>query len=153
MKPAVCVRSSTRCFRWSRPEMRTSAWKLEISSARSSSKSRDASVVDVDAPEGRLRGYPSLRGDGGLAAAQDVLLDLAGRGLRQLLDEGDAVGRLEMGEPFPDELDELAIARRGARLEDDEGVRRLAPLLVLHADDADFLHGRVPHQRAFDFDR
>ena len=46
------------------------------------------------------------------------------------VDERDAVRRLEVGEPLADEVDQLAIGRGGARLQDDEGMRRLAPAFV-----------------------
>src|SRR5207244_7662979 len=109
----ACVPSSTKCFRSSRRQMRTSGWKQEISSAKSCC----------------LLGRNS-----GLAAAQHIFLNLAGRGLRQLLDEGHRVRRLEMRKPLANELDQLAVRRRRAGLQDDEGVRRFAPLLVLHSN-------------------
>ena len=70
----------------------------------------------------------------GRALAQHVLLDLAGRGLRQLVDEREAVRHLEVRQVLAAEL-------RAARprwptapgLQHDERVRRLAPLLVRHA--------------------
>src|SRR6186997_1715226 len=100
--------------------MRTSAWKRAISSERSCSESSR-----------RL-----LCGDGGFPAAQDVLLNLAGRRLRQLFHERDGVRCLEVRQPLPDEVDQLPFARRGAWLKHNERVRRLAPFLVLDADDA-----------------
>ena len=57
----------------------------------------------VAAPEPRRR---LLAGQVGRALAQHVLLDLAGRGLRQLGDEGDAARGLEVGQVLPRERDD-----------------------------------------------
>src|ERR1700687_1045702 len=45
---------------------------------------------------------------------QDVLLDFAGSRLRQLLHEGHAVGRLEMGQAVSAQSDQLLLRCRGA---------------------------------------
>ena len=61
--------------------------------------------------------------------------------------------RLEVREVLAYKLNQLAVGGRRARLQHDECVRRLAPRLMLDADDADFLHGGMTHQRPFDLDR
>src|SRR5262249_27678398 len=72
--------------------------------------------------------------DAGLAAAEPVFLHLAGGGLWQLLDEAHPLRRLEVGEAVAGVLLELVLGGLGAGAQDDEGVRRLAPFLVWHAD-------------------
>src|SRR5579872_318636 len=72
----------------------------------------------------------SLHRDRGLAAAQDELLNLARRGLRQLADERHRVRALEVRQAVARELPDLVGGRGGARLQDDERMRRLAPLRV-----------------------
>ncbi len=58
-----------------------------------------------------------------------------------------------MRQPLAHEVNQLAVGRRRAGLQHDEGLGSLAPLLVLHSHHADLLHGRVAHQHAFHFDR
>ena len=71
--------------------------------------------------------YRLLRRDRRAAAAQHELLDLAGRRLRQLRHEGEAVRALEVREPIARERAQLLRRRRAVRLQDDEGVRRFTP--------------------------
>src|SRR2546421_3141040 len=68
-----------------------------------------------------------------LLVAQDELLDLARRGLGQVaeLDGGRA---LEVRDVLAAELDDLGLGRLHPRLEGDERLRPLAPLLVGHGD-------------------
>jgi hypothetical protein len=46
------------------------------------------------------------------APAQDELLDLAGRGLRQFLDEGEPLWDFEVGESGSREVSELGLGRQ-----------------------------------------
>src|SRR5687768_8415818 len=96
---------------------------------------------------------PLLRREVGPPTPQHVLLNLTRGGLWQFRHEREAMGRLEMGQVPARELPELL--RRGgrSRLEDDEGVGRLAPVGVGQAHNARFLHRRMPQQHRFDLDR
>ena len=84
-------------------------------------------------------------------AAQDVFLNLAGGSLRQLRDEREALWNFEMGEAVASELTHLRRGRGSAGPEDDEGMRGFTPFFVRQSDDGNFLHRRVPQQRALDF--
>src|SRR5437879_13684466 len=57
--------------------------------------------------------------------------------------------RLEMREAVAGEGDELRIGGGGPWLQDDVGIRRLAPFFVRQADDRDLLHSRVAQQNPF----
>src|SRR6266571_6572089 len=83
-----------------------------------------------------------LPDDCGGALPQHVLLDLARRRFRQLLDERHAVGCFEMSQPLAAQRDELRVSRGLARLQDHICVRRLSPLLMREADDRRLLHRR-----------
>ena len=48
---------------------------------------------------------------------------------------------------------QLALIGVCAFLENNKGVRRLAPALMRESDDCHLLHGRVPQKHAFHFDR
>jgi hypothetical protein len=105
---------------------------------------------------GRIREHPDrelLAGEVGGAAAENEFLDLAGRGLRELVDERHGAWRLEVGQPVADERYQLRLRRGLARTQHHERVRRLAPPLARHPDDRDLRHGRVTQQRAFHLDR
>src|SRR5688572_15753081 len=67
------------------------------------------------------------------AAAQHILLDLAGGRLRQLVHKAHPLGRLEVGQAVAHKLLQLSLTGRAASLQHHEGVGRLAPLLVGHA--------------------
>src|SRR4051794_16900269 len=86
-----------------------------------------------------------------LLLAQDELLDLPGRGSRQLA-ELDGRGALELREVLAAERDQLVLVGVLARLELHERLRALAPLLVRHGDDRDLGDRRVAHDRLLDLD-
>src|SRR6266566_8896061 len=94
-----------------------------------------------------------LAGQVGRAATEDVLLDLAGRGLGQLGHEGHAVRRLEVREPVAGEADDLVLARLLPLAQHHVRVGRLAPFLVREADDGRLHHRRVAQQDALDLQR
>jgi hypothetical protein len=71
----------------------------------------------------------------------------------EVLDEGDAVRRLEMREVRPRKLAQLAFIGARAIPENNEGVRRLAPALMRQPNDRHLLHCGVSQQNTFDFDR
>src|SRR4029077_10931421 len=87
-----------------------------------------------------------------LAIAQDVLLHLARRGLRQRA-ELDGVGRLEAGDALPAVLDQVLRRRLRAVAQRHEGLRPLAPALVRDGDHGAFEHCRVRGERLLDLDR
>src|SRR2546425_922604 len=93
----------------------------------------------------------ALGAAGPLPIAQDELLDLPGGRLRQLA-ELDGGGTLEMGDLPPAELDDLLLSGLHARLERDEGLRPLAPLLVRDGDHRALEDGGVPGDRLLDLD-
>src|SRR5262245_52424822 len=103
------------------------------------------------APRGGDR--PLLAGQVGRAAAQHVLLDLAGRGLGQLGHEAHPVRGLEVRQAAAGERDDLLLARLLPVAEHHERVRRLAPLLVRQPDDRHLHHRRVAQQDALDLQR
>src|SRR5439155_16996168 len=74
--------------------------------------------------------------------AQHELLDLAGRGLRQI-PELDSGRRLEMRDVLLAEVDDVLLGRLLARLERDEGLGPLPPLLVRDGHDRALHHRRV----------
>ena len=88
-----------------------------------------------------------------LALAQAKALDLAGRRLRQLVDELDRARVLVGRELLLDEGLELVFAHRCARLEHDEGLGLGQALAVLGADHRALEHRRVLHQRRLDLER
>src|SRR6266540_1883994 len=87
-----------------------------------------------------------------LLVAQGEFLDLAGRGLGQLLDELDPVGGLVVGDDAADVLDELVLSDLGVLLEDHERLGPLAPAVVRHADHGGLQHGRVADHGLLDLD-
>src|SRR3954447_437309 len=74
------------------------------------------------------------------ALTQHELLDLAGRGLRQLA-EHDGARRLEAREVPAAELDQLGFADRGVALQLDESARRFTPLRIRLGDHRGGEHG------------
>src|SRR6266542_6023581 len=83
-------------------------------------------------------------------------LDLAGRGLRQLVDEIDPAWVFVRRDPRLHELLQLLgqrVARLLALLEQHEGPRFGELVLVLRADDAALEHGQMLHERSFDLGR
>ena len=65
------------------------------------------------------------------------------------MEDVDPLGRLEMGQPAPHELDQLARLRRRRNVgpQDHEGPRHLPPPLVRHPDDGRLEHGGMRGQR------
>src|SRR4051812_8160380 len=86
-----------------------------------------------------------------LLLAQDELLDLAGRRPRELA-ELDRRRALELRQVLAAELEQLVLPGVLARLELDERLRALAPLLVRHRHDGDLGDRRVPGDRLLDLD-
>src|ERR1700759_3263556 len=82
--------------------------------------------------------------NGGLAATEHKLLNLARRGFRQLGDEADRVRRFEVRHPAPCKFSHLFRIRARPRLEDDESVWRFAPSLIRHSNDTHFEDCGVP---------
>src|SRR5215831_3044695 len=85
------------------------------------------------------------------AIAQHELLDLAGRGLRQLA-ELHRRRTLEAGDVLPAELDDLLLAGSRALLERDERLGALSPLLVRNRHHRAFEDGRVLGDGLLDLD-
>src|SRR6516164_4682964 len=81
-----------------------------------------------------------LTEDASLTGAQYELLHLAGRRLRQFVDEADPLRRLEVRNRVAHVQLQVFLCRLGALPLDDEGMRRLAPPLMWHADHGDLLH-------------
>src|SRR5215204_125211 len=86
-----------------------------------------------------------------LLLAQHELLHLAGGGLRQL-PELHRCRALEARQAFPAEFDDLLLGDALPRLELDERLGSLAPLLVGYRDDGGLQHGRVVVHRLLDLD-
>src|SRR5215211_3493866 len=85
--------------------------------------------------------------------SQHVLLDLAGAGLRQVVDDDDAFRHLEPREPLAGErLQRLDVGLLGARRRDERD-GHLAPPLVGRGDHCGLRHRLVSAQRLLDFDR
>src|SRR5579859_7407106 len=76
----------------------------------------------------------------GVLGPQDVLLDLAGRGLGQLIGEDDRLGHLVPVQRALERGDQLARVDALARLGYHDRGDRLAPVLVRQAD-----HDRLGH--------
>src|SRR5438128_1638555 len=82
----------------------------------------------------------SLRGDGGRqrivpeALAQRDLLDLAGGGVRDLVDESDVVRHPPLGDLALHEAEDLVLARPLILLQHDHEQRPLVPFGMLDAD-------------------
>src|SRR6266545_5241440 len=83
--------------------------------------------------------------------AQDVLLDLAGRGLGQF-PELDGRGRLEVRDALAAEVDDLPLGRLLAGGELHERLGPLTPLLVGHRDDRALEHAWVAADGVLDLD-
>src|ERR1700682_1277361 len=84
--------------------------------------------------------------------AKQEFLHLAGRRLRQLA-ENDLLRRLEARKVLPAMLDQVRIGHGGARLDLDEGARRLAPLRVGLRDDGGREHRGMTVQNILHFKR
>src|SRR5215216_7486723 len=82
--------------------------------------------------------------------AQLFLAELADERFGELVLEDDLARHLEFVEPLADERLELGLADRLPLLELDECHRSLAAILVRHADDVGFVHGRIGDQRLLD---
>src|SRR3990170_4857678 len=78
------------------------------------------------------------------------LLDLAGGGLGQLLDEGDVLGHHEVLQLLGALALDVLVGERDALLEHDEGLDRLAEELVGHADHGGLLDALDVEQDALD---
>src|SRR5688572_13001930 len=139
VKPLEVRRSVTRLL-----SMRTT-------SAVRESLSRMAWVSVSFSVCSRLMSVDPLRLALPLSVAEHELLHLAGGGLGQVteLDEG---GRLEVGDVLPAELDDLLLGRGHPRLERDERLRALAPLLVGDRHHRALEHGGVLRHRLLDLD-
>src|SRR3712207_1243625 len=99
-------------------------------------------------------GYPLvdlLLLSGPLLVAQDELLDLAGRGLREVC-ELDGGGGLEAGDALLAVVYDLLLGSLLSLLEGDEGLRALAPLLIGDGDDRGLHHRRMPGDRLLHLD-
>jgi len=60
--------------------------------------------------------------------------------------------RFEVRELRPRKLAQLALVGSCAFVENNKGVRRLAPFFMWESDDRHLLHSRVSQKHAFDFD-
>src|ERR1700737_2200513 len=101
-------------------------------------------------PRIAVRSRPLLMDDGRGAPAQDELLDLAGRGLGELLDEVEPLRHLEMRQVRAGEFSKLLRGCGLTGFEYDESGRRLTPALVRKADHRHLLHGGMTQQASFD---
>jgi hypothetical protein len=61
--------------------------------------------------------------------------------------------RLEVREVRTCKLEQLALVCARALLQNNEGVRRLAPAFMCEPDDSNLFHGRVSQKDAFNFNR
>src|SRR5258708_30085391 len=61
--------------------------------------------------------------------------------------------RFEVRELRPCKLAQLALVGSCAFVENNKGVRRLAPFFMWEPDDRNLLHSRVSQKHTFDFDR
>jgi hypothetical protein len=61
--------------------------------------------------------------------------------------------RFEVRELRPRKLAQLALVGSCAFMENNKGVRRLAPFFMWEPDDRNLLHSLVSQKHAFDFDR
>src|SRR2546425_5892117 len=86
------------------------------------------------------------------ALSKDILLNLAGRGLRQVL-EFDCRWTLEVSHPRPAVLDDLFRGGLSARFCSHESLWHFPPLLIGNRDHRALKHGRVGRDGLFDFDR
>src|SRR5699024_8680372 len=81
-------------------------------------------------PDGRSRRRVHLQLPGGEAAPQHLLVELADRGARHLVDEGEGLRQLPLGEASGEELAQLVGGDVRALPDDDGGQGPLLPLLV-----------------------
>src|ERR1039457_5406825 len=103
----------------------------------------------VRAPGRRWQRDVLLSRDRSGAAAQHELLDFAGRRLWQCRNWVPDLRRLEMGHAFADERSQFLVRCRHPGAENDEGMWRLAPALVGHADNRCLEDGRVAQEHRF----
>src|SRR6266496_4446400 len=106
------------------------------------------SGLTVGLKPGELK-MDSLWSDRRALRSQDIFLNFAGRSFGQLVDEGHSVRRLEVRDVRPCKLAQLALIGVRAFLQNNKGVRRLAPAFVRESNDRSFLHGRVSQKYAF----
>src|SRR5437667_5162222 len=88
---------------------------------------------------------------GPLLLAQDVLLDLPGRGLRERA-EGHRLRAFEVRQRRPAVRHDVGLGRRPPLLRHDERLRDLAPPLVRHGDHRHLEHVGVARDRLLDLD-
>src|SRR5699024_3269138 len=84
--------------------------------------------------------------------AQQLLVELAHRGARHLVDDIDFVGHLPLGEALTEGGDDVLPGHLGAVGGYHIGYGSLIPLLVGHADDCGFLDARVVEDRVLHVD-
>src|SRR4030095_12835036 len=82
-------------------------------------------------------------------SAQNIFLNFTCGCLWQFRHKCETVRRFEVREIRASKLAQLSYRGPGARLQDHERVRRLAPALVRETHDRNFLHGRMPQQNTF----
>src|SRR5207248_6164801 len=100
------------------------------------------------APPGRRPG--SGRGGRPWTCLERVLLDLAGRVARQLVEEGDPAGHLVVGEALREERTQLLDVEHLPGCGDDEGGQVLTQHLVGHADYRRLENGSVLEEGVLD---
>src|SRR5699024_10173250 len=84
--------------------------------------------------------------------AQQLLVELAHRGARHLVDDIDFVGHLPLGEALTEGGDDVLPGQRGDVGGYHIGYGSLIPLLVGNADDCGFLDARVVEDRVLHVD-
>src|SRR5699024_1919718 len=84
---------------------------------------------------------------------QHLFVELAYRGARDLLDEGEGVGQLPLREVLGQVLAQLRGGDACSLPDDDVRQWALLPLLVRDADDGGLEHGLVPPERVLQVDR
>src|SRR5699024_7400117 len=84
--------------------------------------------------------------------AQQLLVELAHRGARHLVDDIDFVGHLPLGEALTEGGDDVLPGHLGAVGGHHIGYGSLIPLLVGNADDCGFLDARVVEDRVLHVD-
>src|SRR3984885_16361054 len=97
----------------------------------------------------RLRCDDSCLGERSQLRSEAVLLDLAGRRLRQLA-EDHCLWRLEPCRTSTDELDQLLRLGRTSSTDRHECHRDLSPMRIWSANHRSLEHGRVPAKDLFD---
>ena len=85
--------------------------------------------------------------------AQDILLNLAGGRLWEFDHESESMWNFKVSEPFPGKSAQFSFTHDSGPVEDHKSMRGFSPFFVRNADHRDLLHGRMPQQKALDFDR